>query len=222
MATLVSSGGQAQTDLFFMKKNDTCDGYDFYDIFTTPGTPAKVISPTRATGKPLTITEIVGSHPQMQDNGVANLSWDIYDSQAAVFAALDEVAQAPQSGALPEYKLENGTERGGTSDWLVLAICYLQRDESKAPEEIFTFCALGTMDRTSGSFDTTADDYVKPTLALLGSKAEIALTIPTALFDQHASDADSGKLDTEDIAALAPAIGVSEGFWRGYIEVPNA
>jgi len=219
---LVTSGGQSVHDIYVLKINSGGDDYDVYDIFTTPGTPATVSSPTRTTGKPLKLTEITQTDPAFQDDGTVQITWSNYDSDDDIWTFLDLLAKAPASGNLPEYKLENGTERGGTSDYLVLVISYLMKNENSTPNEIFLLSAIGTIARTSGSFTTNPDDYVKPTIIFNGSKSEIAYTIPTDLFYSHASDPDSGLVDAEDIVSLAPSISKSQCWWRKWVEVPNA
>jgi hypothetical protein len=222
---VVSQGGQSLYDLFPCKLNDAKDGYDFYDVFTTPGTPAKVTSATRATATPLTLTEYTGRKPSPQADGTMNDDITNYDSRQDFWSFLDVVAlPADSSSTAKEYTLENGIKRTSASagGWYVLAVPYGAKNTNKTPNQMWMNAFLATVDPTSGSMDTNAEDQSKPTISLKGAKTEANLTIPVALLKTHASDPTLGMLDTEDVTTWAPVISKGRCFVRKWVNVPHS
>lgn len=219
---LVVGGGQAVHDLFVVKYDETSGTYKIYDVFTTPGTPAVVTSPTRTTGKPATLSEVVESKFTPDDDWNESIEFDNYDSRDDLWEFRKVFEPNRSQASMPDYTKENGIFRKGSSTgYQVLDVSYLMKNEDKTPNEIFVKIVLADFLGSSMPISTKSGDYVKPTFKLKSATAEVAFTIPIDLFHQHASDPDSGLLDTENITALAPAIAKGRQWWEGYVEVPN-
>ena len=219
------SGGQALHDFFPYKEKTDGSGVDFYDVYTNITSPVIVGSPTRTTAKPFTITEVVSTKYDPQTDGTCKKTFDNYDSQQDVWTYLDQLAVPPaaSAGTLPDYKLENGTIRtaSSASGFHVLSISYAMKNTSKTPNEIFTYCAAGNLDPTSGSIETKADAWVNPAINFVGIKSGVQITIPVALFHQHASDPGLGLLSTAAVTAWAPVIQKNSCFVRKFIVIPS-
>lgn len=187
----VTSGGQSKTDFFAVKYDSTAGTYEIYAI--PAGT--EVTGPTSADA--FSLDEITSSKPQFQDDGTVTMEWDQMDSGKDLDAFLDMVAvPSSESAGLPEYTLESGVTKGGSSGssgYQVIAISYLQSDSDAG--EVKVIIALGGVAASSGSYETTADDYNKVSMSVEGSKSEAAVTVPLGLFDTNIVSAPASDME---------------------------
>lgn len=203
------SGGQSLTDFFRVAKNTNNTDYEILS-----GLTGNTVATTRA-NKAFSLVELVDTKPQFQEDGTVKISFENYQDDAALYNFLDAV-NPPNSTATskaPEYTLENGVKKGGSSgtDTLVLAITYGAYSEDQATIKVLV--ALGNIARTSGSWSQKADDWSKPTFEFNGVKAEFDLEINASLFHS----ATGGLVDPDDVATKIPKIPQNACFVRKFV-----
>lgn len=178
-----TSGGRAQADIFrvYSAEDGTLtinDGLTFADPVAAAAANAD---------KAFTLSEIVGTSPAYQEDGTVKVTFDQYEDSEEMDALLDTVATPPPSatGALPTYKLENGTPRSTASanNNLVLLAYYGANSGAVNGNKTKMLLAVGTISPTSGSTSSKADDWNKPTFEFVGTKISKSLTIASALLD---------------------------------------
>lgn len=174
-------GGKNLLDLFRFKINAGKTAWVLQSKLTD--TAATTPAPSEAA---LRIIGAIGStKPQPQESGLVNLEVDQYEA-SDIWPFLDKVAVPTTAGVRPEKILEDKTRIGGagSSDEIVVAVSYLFYDNDTTPTKIFVYPIAGDIDKTSGSFSTSGEDYVMPTLKLTGKAVPYAdLEIPAACFD---------------------------------------
>lgn len=174
-----TSGGRAQVDIFrvYSAEDGTLTINDGL-VFAEP-----VVAAAANADKAFTLTEIVSSSPALQEDGTVKFTFEQYEDSEEMDDLLATVATPPPSatGALPPYKLENGTERSTASvnNNLVLIAYYGANNGTKTK----IWFAVGTISPTSGSYSTKADDWNKPSFEFVGTKISKSLTIASALLD---------------------------------------
>lgn len=176
-------GGQSKSDFFIAKKKSDGSGYDITDKLT--GTVAT--TPTIA-NKALSLETIEKSKPAFQEDGKVKISYDQYDASEDVYKLLDKVAVPTTSSNVKAISLENGNVTGGTAgsdESPVINISYLQYDSITSPTKVFVVISAGSIAATSGSFETGAESYNKPTFEFEGNTFKKDIVIPAALFDSE-------------------------------------
>ena len=92
--------------------------------------------------------------------------------------------------------LEDGAKIGGasgTNEDVILLISYLHTDDIDTPTKRFVYAAIGTINTTSGSFETSGDAFTKPTFEFVGKTVSLDISIAAAMYDSELVTVSAAK-----------------------------
>jgi hypothetical protein len=180
------SGGQGVCDFFRLKLKSDKSGYDFLDKLTNTIAP----TPTKANAA-LSITKVINKTKlDYQDDGTVKYDLTQYEAGSLFWKFLDLVAVPIGTDSISKsaVTLEHGVKKAATTasgGSTILAVYYGFNDGT---DEIFTISAFATVASSSGSTESDAENYTKPTLALTGiiseaTAATSGFSLPKGIFD---------------------------------------
>ncbi len=187
-------GGRNKSVLYRLKFDDATQTYKVYDRLTD----TEATTPTEANAALKLLGLIGSSKPTFQDDGTVQVTFDQYQCDEDFWGFLNKVAVA-SSAAMPEVKCEDGNKfGGGSTSEAILLISYLHYDNPDAPTKVFTVIAIGSIKASSGSFETKADDWTKPSFEFVGTKAKANISIETGMFDATIVNVTAGETLAKD------------------------
>lgn len=179
----VVKGGRNQCDFYRLRKKSDGSGYEVLDQLGD-----EVVATPTTTARALKLSGLIGStKPQFQEDGTVKISFDQYEGGEAIWAFLDKVAVAAEETSGQEITLEDGTKIGGSAGddgELVLAVSYLNTNALAGGTKRFVLAAVGKISAASGSFETSGENYSKPSFEFNGVKNAVAVEIAAAMFDE--------------------------------------
>lgn len=182
MANKVGKGGANKAYIYRLKLKSDGTVYEVLDKLTAD----VAATPTVANAAYVLLGLIGSSKPQIQDTGLVNFSFDQYDAGEDIYSFLNAVATSAEAASTSEVLLEDGAKIGGasgTNEDVVLLISYLHTDDIDTPTKRFVYSAIGTINTTSGSFETSGDAFTKPTFEFVGKTVSLDIDIAVAMYD---------------------------------------